>query len=496
VAAKDKDDDDGEQGEASFEELARRAEEAERAAIASKKAGKDDPDASEEDATEEDARDASTKGVAKALGVDKDENDENDEDDEAAKEKEAVQNRAARRREDALKRRATSGGADKQVKGSAAKSAIVKRKSDDTEAEAEEEDDDDAVAARDALPKDRNARAKELLKRRQESASGKRASAIGLSAGEVVQDQVARAAAGSSKWLKANFRYVVGGIIASIAIAGGAVYYLDHQQKQLGIASDVLILAVESEYGYVFNDDNKDARPPEQKQFDPTPVFASHALRREAVIAGYDKVIAAYPGSGTEIIAKLGRAGALLDGGKFDEALSGYEDVAKTELAKADVDVRARSIEGKAYALEGKKDNDAAMAAFRELENVDKAYEDLARYHQARIHLKKGEKDKAKEMLVPLSKKLELPSLDGPQNRNLRLLVDQYVRIIDPLAVPKRRQFGGANRTPSEAEMQEIIRRQMQQQQQQQGDEHGDEHGDDEMPLPFPLPEGLPDDAH
>ncbi|MBK6516391.1 MAG: hypothetical protein IPG04_20370 [Polyangiaceae bacterium] len=365
------------------------------------------------------------------------------------------------------------------------------------EDEDEEEEEDEVAVARDPLPKDKNARAKELLRRRQESALGKSktsGSAIGLSTGEVVQDQLARAASGTQRWLKTNFKLVLGGIAAALAIAGGVMFYLDRQDKARAASSDALIAALSNERGDVI----AEGAPPspmqaQLKETDPRPSFGTHAARADAALAAYEKVTAEHPSSGAAILARLGKAGIHLDRGEADAALSGFNEVLTTELAKADLDVRARATEGKAFALEAKKDHDGALNAFRELEGMDKSFEDLAKYHQARIHFRKGEKDRAKELLVALYKKLEVPPADGtPPQRKLRENVEQYLRAVDPQALPKKKQLASpfaAGRQPTEEEINAWIQEQMK----QQGAGHGDDHGEapDGMPTP-PMPAPMP----
>ncbi|MBL8740855.1 MAG: tetratricopeptide repeat protein, partial [Myxococcales bacterium] len=276
-------------------------------------------------------RDESTKGVAKALGVDDDDEDGESEEEEPAKPA-APPNRAARRREEALKkRRATRGGEEK----------VAAKKSDDED----EEDEDEAeerpvVAARDPLPKDKNARAKELLRRRKEAAEGKSAN-IGLSAGEVVQDQIARAGGAAGRWFQRHFRKIIVGSVVGVAAVVGTIQYLNYRDEQAGKASDALMKGVANEGGRVFNDEIKDVRPEAYKAYDPTPVFTSFGARTDAALVSYTELAGKHAGTGVGVLAKLSEAGALLDKAQFQQAENAFEEVLKTDLAKADIDVRA-----------------------------------------------------------------------------------------------------------------------------------------------------------
>ncbi len=424
-------------------------------------------------------RDASTRGVAKSLGVDDDDEEEGEGDEPEDDKKAAAPNRAARRREEALARR--------QGKKQAAK-ADDEDDDDEEEGADEAEEEPRPVAARDALPKDKNARAKELLKRRREAAETK-GTDIGLSASEVMQDQLARAGSAAGRWFQRNFRLLIAAAILGIAGVVGTIYYLDYREESRGKTTDELMAALMGERGYVFNDERKDLRPEAQQKADPTPVFASFAARNDAVLAAYTKVSQSYPGTGAALLARLGEAGTLLDMGQLDQALVAFEDVLKSPLAKADVDVRLRATEGKGFALEGKKDLDGALAVFIEIESIDKSFEDLARMHQARIHFRKGDKEKAKELLKAIDKKLEIPTPDGPQQPYVRAVTGEYLRYIDP-ASAKKAPFGGMRRAPSpeEAEQQRrLIQQLMEQQQQKEDASHG---ADEELPQAPPGPGG------
>src|SRR5690606_4616395 len=102
----------------------------------------------------------------------------------------------------------------------------------------------------------------------------------------------------------------------------------------------------------------------------------------------------------------------------------------------------------KALAAPAEKEThlDAALEAFRELENAVevKGFKELAIYHQARVLTNKGEKDKAKELLLSLKERFEKPDesvapgiLPPPLTFPfLRGMAMDRLREIDPTAVP------------------------------------------------------------
>jgi tetratricopeptide (TPR) repeat protein len=162
----------------------------------------------------------------------------------------------------------------------------------------------------------------------------------------------------------------------------------------------------------------------------------------------------------TKTVAQLALAGVLYDQGKFKEALAEYSAVRKSELVENGLDARGRSIEGIALSEEALGNVDAAQKAFRELSNLESpGFSALGLFHQARLHLKKGEKDQAKESLKNALKKLEKPKDSGAESNPLLGggsppgYLEQSARdllsSIDPSAVPQR---AGTGITPEQLE--------------------------------------------
>jgi len=394
--------------------------------------------ASEEGAERSAGSDEAAARVAAALGVDGGEGEA--EEGEASKEGEqkpveakqpkAPSNRAARRRDETRKRRGASA---------------------------------------DDLPKDRNARAKELLMRRQEQAAERRP--VQLGAGEMVEDVVARATSGAGKWLRKNFAVLQWGIVAGLVVMGGVFFYMSRVEKKEGSISDALADAVAADRGRVMPEDK---RSDDEKELDPTKIYKSAEERSDAALAAYNKVIDQHGGTGAALLAKLGQAGVLLEKKQWGPALEAYSAVSSSTLAGADPDVKGRSLEGMAFAKEGKGDLDGALASFKELESIDaKGYKELGLYHQARILIAKGDKEKAKELLQAASKGLKGSA--GEQNpfQWLEGQVEEALRKIDPSAAPPRTQLGpkgGGALSPEE--LQRLIEQARQNAEKKLGGEH------------------------
>ena len=401
------------------------------------------------DPAEEGASDEAAQRVAAALGVAGEEDASITEGEAAAEpeegEKEAAKpNRAARRREDALARR-------KKRVGSAAAA------------------EDDA-----SLPRDKNARAKELLKRRREQADAaeRRPVASSLDAGEMVDDALARSASAVTKWLKTNLGVLQWVVLAALVGAGGYAFWSSRVDKKLGGASSDLFAGVAANRGLVMEEDK---RPDDQKEIDPTRVFKTEAEKTQAALDAYGKVVEQYAGTGAALLARLGQAGTYLERREWDKALEAYAAVLASPLAAADPDVKGRATEGTAYAKEGKGDLDGAMASFKELSGIDvKGYKDLATYHEARLLFAKGNKDKAKEVLKPLADKLAMPSKDPEPIEHLRGAVQDLMVQIDPSAAAAQMPaFGGGAQGPLPADIQEKARRMMEEAQKKAAQQQG-----------------------
>ncbi len=327
-------------------------------------------------------------------------------------EAEAVANRAARRRDDAVDRR-------RKRRGKAA-----------TKPE------DEAP-----LPRDKNARAKELLKRRREQAS-EPTRPINLLPAEMVDDAFARSTSAASKWFKANFGKIQWVVLAGIAAAVGYGLYTSQIEKTAAAATDALAAGITVEHGKVMVEDK---RSDEEKEYDTAKIYKTADERADAALAAYRKAAAEHPGTAAALLARLGEAGVLLDKRDWVGAIDAYNAVLASKLATADADVRGRSIEGVGLAKEGKGDLAGATTSFKELQAIDeRGFKELGMYHEARMLLAKGDKDKAKDLLKQIHDKLVVPTPEGKPFRYLETVVDEALRRLDPSALPtKAPMIGG-----------------------------------------------------
>lgn len=261
-------------------------------------------------------------------------------------------------------------------------------------------------------------------------------------------------------WLEKNQQTVqIGGALLVVGLLGFGGY-LFYQQKHASDASVALSKAVADDRGLIGElppDDDESGRIK-----DPRPIFKTHTEKRDAALAKYKDVQAKYPGTGAAYLARLGEASVLLDKRDADGAIAAYTDAKGSPLAAADVEVRGRAMEGLGFAYELKakldapnkdKHLDAAMAEYKALENVvdTKGFKELGMYHQSRVFQDKGDKAKAKELLVSLRERLSKPGETHPF-AYLDEMAQDRLRMLDPKAVPPKPKY-------NEAQLQQMLQK-------------------------------------
>jgi predicted negative regulator of RcsB-dependent stress response len=276
----------------------------------------------------------------------------------------------------------------------------------------------------------RTAAAKARARRKREREA---ASAIGLDAGEMVDDalvrftdklgRIARRYANALQW------------VVGLGVLGwfGFQIYNWRRSTVNADASDLLFAAVEAERGRI-GDPAEQRKPNENGIIDPTPIFETEAARLQAAADKYEA--AAQKSGAAGAFARLGRAGVLLEQGKLDEAKAGYEQVAASEAAKDSPELRGGAIEGRALSLEAKADLPGALAAFEELAGVP-SFENRALYQQARVKHLQGDLEASKGLLNKLFKNLGAPkaaTFGGLPERPefLRQRAVQLAGVVDP----------------------------------------------------------------
>ena len=267
-----------------------------------------------------------------------------------------------------------------------------------------------------------------------------------------------------SEWAKENQKTVqiVGALLAAALLGVAGFLYFEHKHETE--ASVLLTKAVEDERARIGEPPKDDAE--DKAPVDTSPMFKTYELRREAALAKYREVEKRFPKTGAAILARLAEGSLLLDKHEPDPAAAAFTDVKGSALASADQEVKGRALEGLGFAYELKaqavpaeapKFLDEAAKVYKELEStVDvRGFKELAIYHQARVAQARGEKDKAKELLITLKERLtktEDTSSNVPQGPSFPYLKEvamDRLREIDPSAAPTKTQQTGAGGNPS-----------------------------------------------
>jgi tetratricopeptide (TPR) repeat protein len=384
----------------------------------------DDDDGDDERERDEESADRAA-AVAKALGV----GDAAEQEEEEGEAEAGPQNRAERRRQRALARRRKAAG--DEVPAAAAEEVVV--------------------------GKDRNVRKREeILKRRKKASEAAEVPADRLLPSEMVDDALARGGDRVLKFLKGNWKALQWVITAVLLGVVGLVGWQWWSGKESGEASLLLGKALASESAVVIPAEEDD-RTDEEKKNDLRTVYPSEDERTKAALDQYRQAAAESPGTGAAILARLGEAGVLLDRREWDAAISAYQQVIDSELGKADKDVKGRALEGRGFAEEGKAQYDDAIKAFERLGELGgDLWKATALYHQARMYLRKEQKDKAKELLQEALKVIDkgrsenAAVLTADPYRSIKKQTEEELRRIDPAAIPPKAPPGGAGALPDE----------------------------------------------
>jgi hypothetical protein len=177
--------------------------------------------------------------------------------------------------------------------------------------------------------------------------------------------------------------------------------------------------------------DTPDPTPPKK---DAPPKFTTNKDRSEATLAILQKLDKSYAKTGVGKAARLVEAGTLYDLGRYDEAISAYQEFLKS-APKNELQVIGR--EGLGYAQEAKAlaQTDAlaqeaglkeALKTFEAMQPDDKGQgRDLALFHQGRVQAELKQKDKAVELFKQALDKTTSSSLRKQIGNRLAALDEQ-----------------------------------------------------------------------
>ena len=262
------------------------------------------------------------------------------------------------------------------------------------------------------------------------------AAAIGLDAGEMVDDALVRATDKVSRFGRKHWNVIqwmiglglIGGVCFQIYI--WRTHHVDAQ------SSDLLFEGKLAEQGTI-GDPKEQGKPDSNGVVSPEPIFETEAARQAAALAAYQKAAEDRPGSPAAGFAELGAGGVLLEMGKTDEALAAFQKLAASPLAQKVPELRAGALEGKGHALEARGDLPGARSAFEELGTLP-GFENQALYQQARLAAAQKDLPAAKAALNKLFKALGAPkaaNIGGLPERPdfLRERATALAGVVDPM---------------------------------------------------------------
>jgi tetratricopeptide (TPR) repeat protein len=279
----------------------------------------------------------------------------------------------------------------------------------------------------------RTAAAQARARRKRERAE---ASAIGLDAGEMVDDALVRFTDKAGRVARRYWNVIQWGLGLGIIGWFGYQVYAWRTAKVAADVSDALFDAVAIEDGRI-GDPSEQGKPNANGLIDPTPIFETDEARLQAALVAYEKAAAGRPDTVAASFAELGKAGVQYAQGKSAEARASFDRVVESDAAKESPELKGSALEGRGLSLEALNDLPGAFAAFEALAAVP-SFENLALYQQARIKHLQADDEAAKVLLKKLFTNLGPPravSFGGLPERPefLRERAVQLASVVDPL---------------------------------------------------------------
>ena len=297
---------------------------------------------------------------------------------------------------------------------------------------ARESDEPENIRDRNARVRAEAAEKRRARREREQGGAPKR----NLDASEVMDDALARSTHAAANFLTKHFNKVQWVIMAGLVGWIGYEVYAWRHDKNAEKATEAIFKALAAETGKV-GADSADVG----ERGGPTDVRRSFATDEERLKAAKTEYLAASGNVGDKasVLADLGAAGTQYDLGLFKDAQASFEKVTRHPAYATDRDIKGRTLEGLAMAIEAQKNDDQALKVFRELQNMDVPnFSALGLYHQARILKGQGKNedalkllDKAGEKLVPLK---ETPAV-------IKYIGTQVVEMLESLDPKKAKEL-------------------------------------------------------
>jgi tetratricopeptide (TPR) repeat protein len=243
-------------------------------------------------------------------------------------------------------------------------------------------------------------------------------------------------------------RRIVWGAIATLAIAAGVLVGVRNWQASEEQAAGALLEeASRIQLATIRTEDERAAT-----EGDDEPTYTSKEARAEAALEKYRAVTSGYPGTDAAAWAHVGEGRALLDRNEPAEARAAYQKA--IDAAEGDPAVTRQALEGIGFSFEAEENWDEALSTYEELGALANGlFESWGDYHAARMLLRKGDEDQAKQRLQTVLERLRTE--DAPAAPYLRRQVESRLALLDPSLGT---QSGGAQDQLSPEQLQELIR--------------------------------------
>lgn len=217
---------------------------------------------------------------------------------------------------------------------------------------------------------------------------------------------------------------VVVGVLVALAAFGGVYGWQTMRARKAAAASDALVSALEA-FAAV-PQSGEGAEPPRHG-----PTFSSDAERLRESTTRFRRVGERAADSKVAPLARLGLASTLYLQGRYDEARPLFESLLGVDLAG----METQALEGLGFTLESQGNLDGALARFRELQSVqDGAFRDQAQFYQARVHVRKNELERAKELLRQVVERIGRAAASDPTVSASLGLRDQAFSLLREIA--------------------------------------------------------------
>ncbi len=218
----------------------------------------------------------------------------------------------------------------------------------------------------------------------------------------------------TANWIEKN-RPIAMGLFFLVLAAPLLVYFGYEQVKasQVGKSNDVTA-AIEAYQYPVENSPMMKFFEQNEKFKKPTVVYKTSEEKWNAVYTDADKALKTHASDDLGVSARYAKAGAAYHLGKYDEAISLYQEVLKDERGDA---LHLFASLGLAMSQAGKGDVDAAVKTFDTVKDTNAEFAGFAQYHKGRVLEAAGKVDEAKAVYNSL--------LEGDSNSTYKLDVER-----------------------------------------------------------------------